>query len=131
MVAVLVAVVNQINGLLAIVLTEQVGILVLVARGDKPLQAKELKVIGKIRKEVRNSWVVAVAKHRLSAEMFAVVLQLLVDVLQLRVELVLLGLLGRAQVLVCHKLLVILKCVLSYAPFFTIIVNGILIDHRG
>ena len=101
-VAVPVAVVDQINGLLAGVLAEEVHVLILVARGDEAAKAQKLEVVGKIGEEVGDARVVAVAEHGLAAEMLAIVAQLVVYVLQLRVELVLLSLLRSVEIAVWH-----------------------------
>ena len=101
-ITILVALVNQIDRFLALSLREQIDILILVAGSYQFLQAEVLKVVGKVREEIADARVVAVAQHGLAAKVLAVVPQLIVDVLQLSIELILLSLLGLVQILVCH-----------------------------
>ena len=101
-VTILVALVNQIDRFLALTLREQIDILILVAGSYQFLQAEVLEVVGKVREEIADARVVAVAQHGLAAKVLAVVPQLIVDVLQLSIKLILLSLLGLVQILVCH-----------------------------
>ena len=101
-VAVLVAVVDERDRPLAVVLRKEVRRLVLVARRDEPLQTKRLELVGKVVEEVGDARIVAVAQDRLAAEVFLVVRELPLDVRELRVELVLLRLLRRVQIAVRH-----------------------------
>jgi uncharacterized membrane protein len=79
-IAVLVAVVNEIDGLLALILAEQIHILILIACGDEAFQSEKLEVIGKVCEEVRHARVIAVAQHRLSTKVFLIVAKLIIDV---------------------------------------------------
>ena len=105
-VAILVTIIYQIYCLFTLILTEQVHILILVASGDESLQPKKLKVISEVREKVAHPWVITIAQHRLSSEMFPIVSQLVVDVFQLRIKFVLLCLLGSIQIFVSHRLIV-------------------------
>src|SRR5262249_1626651 len=78
----------EIDGLFGVVLAEQVAVLVLVARRDELLEAELLEVVRKVVEEVADPWIVAVAVHLLPLEVRRVVLELLLDVGELRVELV-------------------------------------------
>ena len=90
-VAVLVAFIYKIHSLLALVLAEQIHILILVASGYEFLQAEKLEVVGEVSEEVAYAWVVAVAQHRLSTEMVVIVTQFVVYVFELCIELVFFG----------------------------------------
>ena len=79
---------------------EQVAFLVPVARGDELVQAQALEVVREVMEEFGDAGIVAIAVHDLAPEMSSVVAQLVLDVGQLRVELVVLLPLGFVQVLV-------------------------------
>lgn len=99
-VGVAVAQILQLDGLLAVVAAEEVGILVLVASGDETFQAQLLEAVGKVVEEVADTGIVAVAEDSLPPEVITVVTKLILDVGQLGVELVFLGLVGGLQVFV-------------------------------
>ena len=85
---------------LAVVSTEQIHILILVAGCDKFLKSEKLKVVGEIMKEVADSRVITVAKDCLALEMFPVMPQLILDVRKLGVELIFLRALSLVKVIV-------------------------------
>ena len=93
-VAVAVAGVFQPYGLLLVIAAEEFRILIFVARGDETLHAKLLEAVCKIMEEVTYAGIIAVAEDGLPPEVLAVVTELVLNVAQLRVELVLLGLVG-------------------------------------
>ena len=64
-----------------------------------------MEIIRKINEEVADTRVIAVAQHRLTAEMFAVMTQLIVYVFKLSVKLIFLGSLSLVEILVSHPLL--------------------------
>ena len=102
MVAVFVTFVNQVNGLLTLILTEQVYILIFIASGYQLLQSKELKVISEISEEIAYTRVIAITQYSLTAKMFSVMPQLVVDIFQLRIEFILLGFFCLVQILISH-----------------------------
>ena len=89
-VAVGVAVVDLIDGLLARFLREQIDVLALVAGGDDALQAEDFKAAREVLEEVAAARVVAVAENCLAPELVAVVPHLVLDVGELGVVLVVL-----------------------------------------
>ena len=102
-VAIFVAKVFQPNRPLGIVLAEQVPLLVLVASGNQPFQAQVFKIVGEVVEKVRHPWVIAVAKDCLSLEMFLVMFQLVLDIRELGVKFIFLGVLRAIQLAVlCH-----------------------------
>ena len=82
----------------AAVLAEQVPLLILVAGGYKPLESQVFEVVGKVVEEVRHAGVIAVAENSLSLEVFLVMFQLILDIRELGVEFILLGLVGTMQI---------------------------------
>ena len=94
-ITILVALINEIDCPLRLPLTEQIHILTLVTGSDKSFQAKELEIIGKVCEEIADSRVITITKHCFSTEMLTVMAQFVVNVLQLRVELVFLCSFGR------------------------------------
>ena len=103
--------------MLALVPAEEVYVLVLVASGNKFFQSKELKVVSEISEEIAHARVVAITQHGLAAEVLAVMPQLVVDVFQLRVELVFLGLFCLVQILISHTLNRILPLLIKSLAF--------------
>jgi hypothetical protein len=103
-VAVLVALVFQIDRLVTFVLAEEVAFLILIAGGDEAFQPQIFKLVGEIMEEIADARVVAVAEYRLAAEVLFVVLQFILNVGQLGIKLVIFGLvrLGEGAVVVCH-----------------------------
>ena len=101
-VAVAVAGIFKPYSLFAIVLTEQVAVLVFVAGGYQLFQSKLLEIVAEIMKKVAHSRVVAVAEHRFATEMLAIVLQLVFDINELGVKFVFFGIFCRIQVFVGH-----------------------------
>ena len=99
-VAVLVAKVFQPDCAFGIVLAEQVPFLILVAGGNQSFQAQVFKVVGEVVEKVRHPWVVAVAKDCLSLEMFLVMFQLVLDIRELGVKFIFLGVLRAIQLAV-------------------------------
>lgn len=93
-VAVVVTRIFKLDGLLPVVAAEEFGILVLVACGDEPFKTQLLEAVCKIVEEVAYAGIIAVAEDGLAPEVLAVVTELVLNVAQLRVELVLLGLVG-------------------------------------
>ena len=89
-VAVGVAVVDLIDGLLTRLLREQIDVLALVAGGDDALQAEDFKAAREVLEEVAAARVVAVAEDGLAPELVAVVPHLVLDVGELGVVLVVL-----------------------------------------
>ena len=89
-VAVGVAVVDLIDGLLTRFLSEQIDVLALVAGGDDALQAEDLKAVREVLEEVAAARIVAVAENCLAPELVAVVPHLVLDVGELGVVLVVL-----------------------------------------
>ena len=61
MVSIFIAFINQVNGLFALVLAEQVYILILITSGNQFFQSKKLKVVGEISKEITHTRIVTVA----------------------------------------------------------------------
>ena len=102
-VAVLVAFVYKIHSLLALVLAEQIHILILVASGYEFLQAEKLEVVGEISEEVAYAWVVAVAQHGLATEMVAIVAQFVVYVFKLCIEFVFFSSFCLVYASFCHE----------------------------
>ena len=97
-VAVPVALVDLADRPFAVALREKIDILALVARRDKTLKLEFLEVVGEVLEEVAPARIVAVAEHDLALEMFLVVPQLVLDVHELRIELVLLAFLRQRQI---------------------------------
>ncbi len=89
-VAVGVAVVDLIDGLLARLLREQIDVLALVACGDDSLQAEDFKTPREVLEEVAAARIVAVAYDGHAPELVAVVPHLVLDVGELCVVLVVL-----------------------------------------
>ena len=71
-------------------LAEEVGVAVLVARGDEFLEPEVVELARKVVKEVADLGVIAVAQDSLVLEVLGVVLEFLLDVGKLGVELILL-----------------------------------------
>ena len=88
------------NRPLRIVPAEHVAVPVPVARGDELLQAQALEVVREEVEEVGDAGIVAVAVHDFAPEVSGVVAQLILDVGELRVELVVPLPRGSLQVLV-------------------------------
>jgi len=80
--------------MLAMALAEQVHVLVLVTSGNEFLQTEKLKVVSEVSEEIAHTRIITIAQHNLSTEMVTIMLELFVDVFQLRVKLVFLGSLG-------------------------------------
>jgi hypothetical protein len=93
-VAVLVPLVLEVDGLLRVVLANEICVLALVASGDELPESQLLEVVGEVMEEVAHAGVVAVAIDDLALEVLFVVPQFLLDIRQLRLELVLLGQVG-------------------------------------
>ena len=89
-VAIAVAEILQPNRPFAVVLAEQVAVLVLVASGNQFLQAQLLEVVTEIMEEVAHTRVVAVAEHRLPLEMRLVMLQFVLNINELGIKFILL-----------------------------------------
>ncbi len=89
-VAVGVAVVDLIDGLLTRLLREQIDVLALVAGGDDALQAEDFKAAREVLEEVAAARIVAVAEDGHAPELVAVVPHLVLDVGELGVVLVVL-----------------------------------------
>ena len=101
-VAVLVAVIDEVYGTLAVVPGKQIDVLVLVAGGDESFEPEGLELVGEIMEEVGNARIVAVAENGLAPEVVAVVSDFFRDVGELRVELVLFRRLGGRQRMGAH-----------------------------
>ena len=93
----------QPNGLLRIVLAEQIAVLVFVAGGDEFLQAQLLKVIAEIMEKVAYTRVIAVAKHSFAFKMLLIMPQLVLNVNKLSIKLVFFGIFRLIQILICHR----------------------------
>lgn len=89
-VAVGIAVVDLVDGLLAGLLREEIDVLALVASGDDALQSEDLETAREVLEEVAATRVVAVAEDGLAPELVAVVPHLVLDVGELSVVLVVL-----------------------------------------
>lgn len=89
-VAALVAVVDEADGLFGVVPAEQVHILILVAGGDQLLESKFLEVVRKVVEEIADAGVIAIAIDDFTLEMRLVVFQFPLDIGELGIELVLL-----------------------------------------
>ena len=96
-VAVLIAEVFQPNRPLGIVLAEQVPFLILVAGGNQSFQAQVFKVVGEIVEKIGHARVIAVTENRLVLEVFLVMFQFVLDIRELCIELVFLGVLCAIQ----------------------------------
>ena len=102
--------VDAADGLLVLSLRELKPVLVPVAGRNELLQSEELEVVAEVEIEVAAFGVVAVAQNRRAPEVSAVVLHLVLDVDELRVELVLfrifspvqVGILGHESILVAQ-----------------------------
>ena len=96
-VAIFVAKVFQPNRPLGIVLAEQVPFLILVAGGNQSFQAQVFKVVGEIVEKIGHARVIAVTENRLVLEVFLVMFQFVLDIRELCIELVFLGVLCAIQ----------------------------------
>ena len=74
-----------------------------VARANQFFQSELIETRGEVFEEIAFVGVIAVAKHGFAAEVLPIVLQLAFDVLQLRVELILLRHLSGVKIFVCHE----------------------------
>jgi hypothetical protein len=75
-------------------LAKQITLLILVAGGYKPLESQVFKVVGKVVEEIGHPGIIAVAENSLALEVFLVMFQFVLDIRELGVEFILLGLVG-------------------------------------
>ena len=90
LVLVLVALVNLIDGSLALADRKQIRVLAFVASRDHLLQAKQFKVEGEVLEEIAAPRIIAITQDDLALEVFAVMLQLVFNVRELGIMLVVL-----------------------------------------
>ena len=90
-IAALVAIVFEVDACLARMITEQVGVGILVARSSQLFQLQFLEVVREVVEEMADLWIVTIAENGLALEMLRVMPQLLLDIRKLGVILVLLG----------------------------------------
>jgi hypothetical protein len=75
-------------------LAKQITLLILVAGGYKPLESQMFEIVGEIVEKIGHAGVVAVTENSLSLEVFLVMFQFVLDIRELGVEFILLGLVG-------------------------------------
>ena len=89
-VAILVAKVFKPNSALTVILTEKITLLIFITSGNKTLQPKIFKFVGKIMEKVRASRIITIAEDSLSIEVLPVMANLFLYVRQLRIKFILL-----------------------------------------
>jgi hypothetical protein len=86
---------------------KQIGVLIFVTGSNEPLQNKPLEVIGEIVKEFTYARVVAITQNYLPAEVVSI-MQFLFNIMQLRIELIVLCLPGVVQIFILYSHITIL-----------------------
>ena len=90
-IVVFIAFVLQVNGLLAVVLAEQIPLLIFIAGGDEFFQFEGFKIVREIMKEIADPGIITVTVDNFVFEVMSVVRELPFNVGKLGVELVLFG----------------------------------------